>query len=115
MLTVDPRPERARGIYWGASPAPQGAIIVGTVARDGTDKGALVWLPYGWTQGNAATLRGIDPTKAQSAWLKALRGAHDWDKLCKVADCSRRTWEGWEQGRAMPALAVYKLATQSAP
>ena len=80
---------------------PQGALLCGTVGTQ-----ALLWLPTGWWCGGAGVLSSLYQREAQRGWLRALRGA-GWDVL--PDGVSRRTWEGWEQGRNIPAPHVYAL------
>ena len=91
-------------LYWGRASLPMGAILCGTIGVQ-----ALMWFPSSWWEGGAGAINRLEPTAAQRGWLQAVRDDHGWS-IAETIGTSRRTWEGWEQGRTIPAekmLAIY--------
>lgn len=60
-ITIDTTtPDRARTIYWGASPIPPGSTAIGYVRRAPGDDGLLLRMATGiYVQGNAGSLRSL--------------------------------------------------------
>lgn len=96
-------------MYWGQCMLPMGAIMCGTHGSQ-----ALIWCQSGWHAGCSGVLHQL-PQSVQRDWLQAIRANHGW-KAADAAGVSRRTWEGWEQGRTITyakVLALYELAQAS--
>jgi hypothetical protein len=109
-VNILPDPKRARKLFGTSKEVPQGAIFCGVLC-DRIAENALVWLPPGWHCGRAGVLQLCNPSSVvQTTWLQAVRDGRDWVAMCQIAEVSKRTWEGWEQGRPMSAIAVYHLA-----
>ena len=95
-------------MYWSRPALPMGAILCGTIGVQ-----ALMWFPSSWWEGGAGAINRLEPTAAQRGWLQAARANHGWS-IAETVGVSRRTWEGWEQGRTIPVekmLAIYDATT----
>jgi hypothetical protein len=70
----------------------------------------VFWMPRAmrWVVGIGGVLSSCEQAEMQKGVLQAIRADRCWD-ICSSIDVSRRTWEGWEQGRQIPADKVMLL------
>ena len=60
------------GLYWGAMPLPEGAVMLGCIYRNNGVGGALIRLQNGnYVQGNAGSIRSLDQKAAAEAARRA--------------------------------------------
>jgi hypothetical protein len=91
-------------MVWGPSPLPHGHMVIGSIDTIH----ALLITPMGQLyNGNGGAISSI-PRSALGLWARAYRVERGWDAI-EAAGISRRTWEGYEQGRSIPVGQVYAL------
>lgn len=101
--------DAARGrMCWGPQPLPHGHMIIGTV----NILGALIINPArSCYAGNAGALSSL-PESVLTDWVRDLRSRRGLDAVLAASGASRRTWEGYEQGRPIPIATIYALTIE---
>lgn len=114
LMTCNPKPTLTRR-QWGRGPYPVGSIPFGVV----DSIRGILWIPDSarWWIAIGGVISSCDQKETQRAVLQAIRRERGSAPCLAVAQCSKRTWEGWEQGRSIPCeivLALHRLICDDA-